>query len=146
MLFFQSRRPGGLGSWDIWVTTRETTNAEWSAPVNLGPPVNSSNNDGDPCISADGSTLFFWSNRSGGLGGGDIWQVSILPVVDLNSDGNVDFKDFQKLVQYMGQYEPSCDIGPMPWGDGVVGVQDLIVLAEHLFEEIPLARISHRLN
>jgi len=27
-----------------------------------------------------------------------------------------------------------CDIGPVPWGDGVVDVQDLIVLAEHLFE------------
>jgi len=27
----------------------------------------------------------------------------------------------------------------MPWGDGVVDVQDLIVLDEHLFEEIPPA-------
>jgi hypothetical protein len=27
----------------------------------------------------------------------------------------------------------------MPWGDGVVDVQDLIVLAEHLFEETPPA-------
>jgi hypothetical protein len=25
----------------------------------------------------------------------------------------------------------------MPWGDGIVDVQDLIVLAEHLFEEFP---------
>jgi len=25
----------------------------------------------------------------------------------------------------------------MPWGDGVVDVQDLIVLAEHLFETTP---------
>jgi len=32
---------------------------------------------------------------------------------------------------------PSCDIGPTPLGDGIVDVQDLIVLAEHLFEEIP---------
>jgi hypothetical protein len=32
-----------------------------------------------------------------------------------------------------------CDIGPMPWGDGIVDVQDLIVLAEHLFEEFPPA-------
>ncbi len=28
-------------------------------------------------------------------------------------------------------------IGPTPFGDGIVDVQDLIVLAEHLFEEIP---------
>jgi hypothetical protein len=26
-----------------------------------------------------------------------------------------------------------CDIGPMPWGDGIVDVEDIIVLAEHLF-------------
>ena len=25
-----------------------------------------------------------------------------------------------------------CDIGPMPWGDGIVDAQDLIVLAEHM--------------
>ena len=31
------------------------------------------------------------------------------------------------------------DICPAPFGDGVVDVQDLIVLAEHLFEEFPPA-------
>jgi len=34
--------------------------------------------------------------------------------------------------------EPLCDIGTMPWGDGIVDVQDMIILAEHLFEEVPL--------
>ena len=33
--------------------------------------------------------------------------------------------------------EPLCDIGPTPFGDGIVDVQDLIVLAEHLFKEFP---------
>jgi hypothetical protein len=37
-----------------------------------------------------------------------------------------------------GTDKPLCDIGPMPWGDGIVDVEDLIVLAEHLFEEYPL--------
>lgn len=32
---------------------------------------------------------------------------------------------------------PLCDIAPAPWGDGIIDVQDLIVLAEHLFEEVP---------
>jgi Tol biopolymer transport system component len=137
MLFFQSTRSGGSGSFDIWVTTRETTNAEWSAPVNLGLPVNSSYNDGDPCISADGSILFFWSNHPGGLGGGDLWQVSIEPVVDLNGDGTVDAADMCIIVDHWGTDNALCDIGPMPWGDGIIDVQDLIVLAEHLFEEIP---------
>jgi hypothetical protein len=38
-------------------------------------------------------------------------------------------KDFSRLAQYWGQNESSVDIGPMPWGDGVVDMQDLAVLA-----------------
>jgi len=56
-------------------------------------------------------------------------------VVDLNGDGMVDAADMCIMVDYWGTDEPLCDIGPMPWGDGVVDVQDLIVLAAHLFEE-----------
>jgi len=40
------------------------------------------------------------------------------------------------MVDHWGSDEQLCDIGPMPWGDGVVDVQYLIVLAEHLFEEV----------
>jgi beta-lactamase regulating signal transducer with metallopeptidase domain len=132
MLFFHSNRPGGLGSWDIWVTMRETKNAEWSAPMNLGPPVNSSDRDGNPCISADGSTLFFWSTRPGGSGGEDLWQVSILPVVDFNADGIVDSADVCLMVDHWLTDEPLYDIAPLPYGDGIVDVKDLVLLAEHL--------------
>jgi len=41
------------------------------------------------------------------------------------------------MVDHWGENYSLCDIGPMPWGDGVVDVEDLIVLAEHLFETIP---------
>jgi hypothetical protein len=37
----------------------------------------------------------------------------------------------------MGTDNQLCDIGTMPWGDDIVDVQDLKVLAEHLFEEVP---------
>ena len=33
--------------------------------------------------------------------------------------------------------EPLYDIAPRPFGDGIVDIQDLILLAEHLFEEFP---------
>ena len=39
-LYFISNRSGGVGGLDIWVTTRETTDGPWGAPVNLGPTVN----------------------------------------------------------------------------------------------------------
>jgi len=139
MLFFASRRPGGLGGVDLYVTTRATTDDPWSDPVNLGPTINSSYNEAYPSISADGRALFFTSNRPGGFGDRDLWQVSIDPVVDLNGDGIVDAADMCIMVDNWGTDEPLCDIGPMPWGDGIVDVQDLIVLAEHLFEEFPPA-------
>ncbi len=62
--------------------------------------------------------------------------MSIIPVVDLNGDGIVDSADMCIMVDHWGTDEPLCDIGPMPWGDGIVNVQDLIVLAEHLFEDV----------
>ncbi len=83
-------------------------------------------------------TLYFDSeNRPGGLGSFDIWQAPILPIVDLNSDGIVDATDMCIIVNNWGTDNSLCDMGPMPWGDGIVDVQDLIVLAEHLFEEFP---------
>ena len=47
---------------------------EWSAPVNLGAPVNSAANEFNATLSPDGHSLYFNSpNRPGGLGAGDIW-------------------------------------------------------------------------
>jgi len=136
-LFFSSDRPGGYGGSDMWVSTRETASDPWDTPVNLGPAVNSSDSDSVPRISADGSTLYFASNRSGGSGNFDLWQASIEPIVDLNGDRIVDSADMCILIDHWGTDDPLCDIGPMPWGDNVVDVHDLIVLTEHLFEEFP---------
>jgi Tol biopolymer transport system component len=137
LLFFQSNRAGGYGGFDIYVSRRATENDPWGEPVNLGPTVNSSNFEGNPSISADGSSLYFFTKRSGGSGNGDLWEVPIIPIVDFNDDGIVDAADMCIIVDNWGTDESLCDIGPMPWGDGIVDVQDLIVLAEHLFEEIP---------
>jgi len=98
-LFFGSTR-GGAASYDLWVTKRASVSAPLGEPGNLGPTVNSSIFDDGPSISADGSTLFFFSNRSGGVGNIDLWQVSISPVVDFNGDGKVDSIDICIMVDY----------------------------------------------
>jgi len=136
VLLFMSDRSGGLGGSDAWMTVRKSINDPWGTPVNLGPPVNTSGEDGNVMISADLRTLYFVSNRTGGVGNYDIWQVSLIPVVDLNGDGIVDAADMCIMVGHWGEDYPLCDIGPTPLGDGIVDVQDLIALAEHLFEQV----------
>ena len=44
------------------------TYSDWPAPVNLGPIVNSTSYDACPTIAKNGLSLFFRSNRPGGLG------------------------------------------------------------------------------
>jgi len=79
-LYFSSTRPGGLGEFDIWVTTKQTSerNPEgyWGVPVNLGAPINSEYREGAPSITVDGLTLVFSSDRPGGRGGTDIWLTT----------------------------------------------------------------------
>ncbi len=45
----------------------------WSAPVNLGANVNTTETEGCPFIAPDNLSLYFASGRAGGAGGTDIW-------------------------------------------------------------------------
>jgi len=134
-LYFGSTRPEGYGDLDIWMTRRDTADSAWTESVNIGPAVNSSSNDGMPSLSANGSILYFTSDRPGGSGGYDLWQVSILPVVDFNADGNINTDDLLILVGFWGQNEPLCDIGPTPYGDGIVDIKDLEVFMSYWEKE-----------
>jgi len=72
-LYFNSTRPGGVGGEDIYVSYRASTNAPWGTPVNLGAPINTTENERVPAFSRDGHWMFFASNRTGGVGGNDLW-------------------------------------------------------------------------
>jgi len=73
-IFFTSSRPGSINTQDLWVATRETVFDAWSAPINLGSTLNSGPQNVQPYISSDGETLFFASNRPGGLGSTDLYM------------------------------------------------------------------------
>ena len=134
-LYFGSTRPEGYGEMDLWMTRRATDSEPWCTPVNLGPAVNSSAFEAMPSLSANGSTLYFTSDRPGGSGGMDLWQVKILPVVDFNNDGNIDTDDLLILIGYWGTNEPLCDICPTPVGDGIVDMKDLEVFMSYWEKE-----------
>lgn len=68
-IFFDSDRPGSLGSTDLWSSTRHSTFDPWSPPVSLGLPVNSAALEGRPALSFKGRTLYFMSSRPGSTPG-----------------------------------------------------------------------------
>jgi hypothetical protein len=78
-VFIASTRAGGLGGFDLWTSTRRSTHDAWSAPVNLGAPMNTTVNDQQPSLTSDSRTLLFASNRPGGLGGNDLWISTRTP-------------------------------------------------------------------
>jgi OOP family OmpA-OmpF porin len=71
MVFTSCMREDGFGSCDLYITHK--TGDRWSRPKNLGRPINSSAWDSQPSLTADGKTLYYVSNRKGGIGKRDIW-------------------------------------------------------------------------
>lgn len=72
-LFFTvciSRNNGGC---DLYLSQK--VDDKWTRPKNLGQAINTEYWDSQPSISGDGRSLYFSSNRPGGLGGRDIWYA-----------------------------------------------------------------------
>jgi eukaryotic-like serine/threonine-protein kinase len=128
LLVFASSRPGGPGNWNLYMAWRATRKDPWGPATSLGTVVNSTPWQVGAKISPDGSALYFHSPRSGGFSSCDMWQAPITPIMDFNGDGKVDATDTALLLANWGKNQPLCDIGPYPWGDGIVDSEDLKVL------------------
>ena len=63
LVFHSNRPPSMLG--DLWIA-RRASDGEFSPPVRIS-ALSSAGNDTDPWLSSDGRTIFFASNRSGGV-------------------------------------------------------------------------------
>jgi len=88
----------------------KSTNADFTVGVttNVGPNVNSSYNDGTPCISRDGLSLYFASTRPGGVGFHDLWVATRASTVD----------EWSKPVHLGGAVNSGAqDYGPSISGD-----------------------------
>ncbi|HET9826604.1 MAG TPA: flagellar motor protein MotB, partial [Chitinophagaceae bacterium] len=71
-LIFAGNFPGkGFGGFDLYISY--ATPEGWSEPLNLGPQINSEFWESTPTLSPDKRTLYFSSNRPGGLGGKDLY-------------------------------------------------------------------------
>ncbi|MDQ1086094.1 OmpA family protein [Siphonobacter sp. SORGH_AS_1065] len=58
---------------DLYVSLQDRS-GKWTRPASLGNDVNTSGDETTPFLAADGETLYFSSNREGGLGSNDIWM------------------------------------------------------------------------
>jgi len=76
-LYFASNMPGGYGGSDIYVAKKRGDN--WSIPQNLGPEINTPENDAFPFFHESGN-LFFSSKGHNAVGGYDIY------IADMNNN------------------------------------------------------------
>lgn len=103
-LFFTAcNRRDGKGSCDIYFARKVADG--WTLPVNLGLPLNTPFTETQPTFSADGRTLYFVSNRSGGLGGNDIWMARI---EHFKEDGTPIFGTAKNLGNQVNTKQSEC--------------------------------------
>jgi hypothetical protein len=74
-LYFVSDRPGGFGGRDIYRCVK-LPNGKWSKALNLGPKINTAQDEDAPFIHPDQHTLFFASKGHKSMGGFDIFFAS----------------------------------------------------------------------
>jgi hypothetical protein len=80
-IYFSSNRPGGYGKKDIYKVIR-LPNGEWSQPVNMGPSINTAEDEDALFIHPSGKTFYFSSKGHKNMGGYDIFKS------ELHEDGS----------------------------------------------------------
>ena len=75
-LYFSSDKHIGMGGFDLFMS-RRGDDGQWQEPVNLGFPINTSGDEINFFVAADGKTAFISSQREGGNGGYDIYTFEL---------------------------------------------------------------------
>jgi outer membrane protein OmpA-like peptidoglycan-associated protein len=75
-LYFTSDGHPGLGGTDLFTCTR-INDSNWTTPVNMGYPINTTANEKSLCITTDGQKLYFSSDRDSVEGNYDIYQMHL---------------------------------------------------------------------
>ena len=75
-LYFSSDKHVGMGGFDLFMS-RRGEDGGWQTPVNLGFPINTSGDEINFFVAADGKTAFISSMREGGRGGYDMYTFEL---------------------------------------------------------------------
>jgi outer membrane protein OmpA-like peptidoglycan-associated protein len=103
-LIFSSDMPGGMGGMDLYIAKFE--NGSWNKPQNLGPVINSADNEVFPFVTDD-DVLYFSSKRKTGMGGLDIYVFDLKDPINsvvmlLSSPLNSEKDDFGVWADSLG--------------------------------------------
>jgi Tol biopolymer transport system component len=166
LVFTSNNRAGGIGSWDLWISTRSGVQDLWSPPVNFGSTINSGNWDGECGLSWDGRALLFDSGRAGIVGAVDLWMsirkslddpwpatVNLGPVVNSSGNDGTPRVSPDMRTLYICSDRPggsgSYDLFEAPIvpvvdlnGDGIVDAADICIMVDHWNTDNPMCDIG----
>jgi tetratricopeptide (TPR) repeat protein len=101
-LYFSSRGHKTMGGFDIFVSTLNPDSNKWSAPMNIGYPINTTDDDIFFVVTPDGKRAYYSSARPGGHGATDIYEI-------VRPEGKA-----EKAVALIKGYITSADGGEIP--------------------------------
>ncbi len=75
-MFFSSKGHKSMGGFDILKTFKDEETGAWSPPINLGFPINTTDDDVFYVVSVDGRRSYYSSAKEGGFGEKDIYMIT----------------------------------------------------------------------
>lgn len=120
-MFFVSDRPNGFGGKDIYKVLR-LPNGEWSRALNMGPILNSPEDEETPFIHSDKKTLYFSSKGHQNMGGYDVFKTVLengvwnepenlkYPINSVDDELNYSLVGSAKIA-YISSYRPDSKGG-----------------------------------
>lgn len=85
VMYFASERSGGYGGRDIWMATL-MPDGKWGNVRNMGPKINTPENEDAPFLHPNGLILMFSSEGHNSMGGYDIFQCELTPIDSMWSE------------------------------------------------------------
>jgi len=75
-LYFASKGHNSMGGYDVFVSTFDSAVKKWSAPKNLGYPINTADDEDAFTMTGDGRHAYMGAIREGGMGERDIYRIT----------------------------------------------------------------------
>ncbi|MGL5892461.1 MAG: tetratricopeptide repeat protein [Bacteroidia bacterium] len=124
-LIFSSRGHNSMGGFDIFIAEKSADGASFSAPKNMGFPINSTAEDIYYIIAKDGQHAMFSSNRKDGNGGmdiyftepglpareGDLVMIKGMVTLDGNPVNSVVTVTYTNKTDVQGDYQSNAENG-----------------------------------